>query len=189
MGPGQQRPRRHHLPTESAIDEATRTEAPPEDTMLRKNPPTACQTILRADPPVPGRQGARQPASASVDCHLYRSADHAYAWASKALPPPYLARQGLVTVLDAPGSGGDANIRQYDNAWLSSGCLTQDSQVTLLYRQTRQASPPRNKPASHHGQGPWRQRSLLLSWACLWLILLGNMRPHDQWWPAVRADN
>lgn len=73
------------------------------------------------------------------DYHLYDPQNHAYAWANSGDATHLLQMQhgkGLVTVLTDAWIWQNRNIEQYDNAWLL-WYLTQDNQVTLLYRAER----------------------------------------------------
>lgn len=74
--------------------------------------------------------------SFDTDYHLYDSEDRAHAWANSAAATHMLQLyhgDGLVTVLSDPWIWDNENISQYDNAWLL-WYLSQDSEVTLLYR-------------------------------------------------------
>ncbi|MDN9032357.1 DUF4350 domain-containing protein, partial [Enterobacter hormaechei] len=73
------------------------------------------------------------------DYHLYDPQNHAYAWANSGDATHLLQMQhgkGRVTVLTDAWIWQNRNIEQYDNAWLL-WYLTQDNQVTLLYRAER----------------------------------------------------
>ncbi|MBX9756702.1 MAG: DUF4350 domain-containing protein, partial [Pseudomonadaceae bacterium] len=74
-----------------------------------------------------------------TDFHLNDGKDLAHAWANSADSTHMLQLdqgEGLLTVLTDSWIWQNANIGDYDNAWLL-WYLTQDSQVTLLYRTDR----------------------------------------------------
>lgn len=74
-----------------------------------------------------------------TDFHLTDSKDLAHAWANSSDSTHMLQLdqgEGLLTVLTDNWLWQNANIADYDNAWLL-WYLTQDSEVTLLYRADR----------------------------------------------------
>ncbi|BAN46939.1 DUF4350 domain-containing protein [Metapseudomonas resinovorans] len=78
-------------------------------------------------------------ASFDPDFHLFDSQNRAHAWANSAKATHMLQLNhgdGLVTVLTDGWIWQNRDINEYDNAWLL-WYLTQDSDVTLLYRAER----------------------------------------------------
>lgn len=83
-------------------------------------------------------ENEEQPAyfSFDTDYHLYDSENRAHAWANSAAATHMLQLyhgEGLITVLSDPWIWDNERIGEYDNAWLL-WYLSQDSEVTLLYR-------------------------------------------------------
>ncbi|WP_263145217.1 DUF4350 domain-containing protein [Pseudomonas sp. RIT-PI-AD] len=77
--------------------------------------------------------------SFDTDFHLYDSENRAHAWANSATATHMLQLyqgDGLVTVVSDPWLWQNDGIADYDNAWLL-WYLTQDTDVTLLYRADR----------------------------------------------------
>ncbi|WP_236208630.1 DUF4350 domain-containing protein [Pseudomonas tohonis] len=75
--------------------------------------------------------------------HLYDSEDRAHAWANSANATHMLQMNhgdGLITVLTDSWIWQNRNIVSHDNAWLL-WYLTQDTEVTLLYRAERDDLP------------------------------------------------
>jgi hypothetical protein len=74
-----------------------------------------------------------------TDFHLYDAEDRAHAWANSDAATHLLQLyhgDGLISVVSDSWIWQNANIGEYDNAWLL-WYMTQDSQVTLLYRADR----------------------------------------------------
>ena len=74
-----------------------------------------------------------------TDFHLYDSQNRAHAWANSARTTHLLQLQygeGLISVVTDAWIWQNGKIGEYDNAWLL-WYLTQDNQVTLLYRAER----------------------------------------------------
>jgi hypothetical protein len=74
-----------------------------------------------------------------TDFHLYDAEDRAHAWANSDAATHLLQLyhgDGLISVVSDSWIWENANIGEYDNAWLL-WYMTQDSQVTLLYRADR----------------------------------------------------
>lgn len=74
-----------------------------------------------------------------TDYHLYDAENRAHAWANSDAATHLLQLyhgDGLISVVSDSWIWENANIGEYDNAWLL-WYMTQDSQVTLLYRADR----------------------------------------------------
>ncbi len=74
-----------------------------------------------------------------TDFHLYDAEDRAHAWANSDAATHLLQLyhgDGLISVVSDSWIWQNGNIGEYDNAWLL-WYMTQDSQVTLLYRADR----------------------------------------------------
>jgi hypothetical protein len=74
-----------------------------------------------------------------TDFHLYDAEDRAHAWANSDAATHLLQLyhgDGLISVVSDSWIWQNGNIGEYDNAWLL-WYMTQDSQVTLLYRTDR----------------------------------------------------
>lgn len=124
---------------EGSVDDHA-TEAPPEDTAGEEEEPADSVPDYSALTRL-YLENERSPAYIGFDpdYHLYDPQNHAYAWANSGDATHLLQMQhgkGLVTVLTDAWIWQNRNIEQYDNAWLL-WYLTQDNQVTLLYRAER----------------------------------------------------
>jgi hypothetical protein len=74
-----------------------------------------------------------------TDCHLYDAENRAHAWANSDAATHLLQLyhgDGLISVVSDSWIWQNQGIAEYDNAWLL-WYMTQDSQVTLLYRADR----------------------------------------------------
>ncbi|MGU2530048.1 DUF4350 domain-containing protein [Pseudomonas aeruginosa] len=124
---------------EGSVDDHA-TEAPPEEAAGEEEEPADSVPDYSALTRL-YLENERSPAYIGFDpdYHLYDPQNHAYAWANSGDATHLLQMQhgkGLVTVLTDAWIWQNRNIEQYDNAWLL-WYLTQDNQVTLLYRAER----------------------------------------------------
>ncbi|SUC57911.1 Uncharacterised protein [Pseudomonas aeruginosa] len=170
---------------EGSVDDHA-TEAPPEDTAGEEEEPADSVPDYSALTRL-YLENERSPAYIGFDpdYHLYDPQNHAYAWANSGDATHLLQMQhgkGLVTVLTDAWIWQNRNIEQYDNAWLL-WYLTQDNQVTLLYRAERDSLATL---LARHFPRPWRQRCCCCSPAC---GAQGCARVPCSRWPAVRAGN
>lgn len=170
---------------EGSVDDHA-TEAPPEDTAGEKEEPADSVPDYSALTRL-YLENERSPAYIGFDpdYHLYDPQNHAYAWANSGDATHLLQMQhgkGLVTVLTDAWIWQNRNIEQYDNAWLL-WYLTQDNQVTLLYRAERDSLA--TLLARHFPEA--LAAALLLLLAGLWRAGL-RQGPCSRW-PAVRAGN